>query len=238
MRYFVVPDIHGQNDKLTMLLNSINDLKSQDDCVIFLGDYIDRGHKSFDVIKSIQAFKEQHDNTITLLGNHDVMFYNAVIDISNNINVEEHLKNLLSQSSETLLSFGLDHPIIKSKNPFVIQQDISDHMVSLFNTFKQSDAFTLFKHLILNSDYYIETNDFIFSHSGGVNYLKPEEQSPTQWLWSRDFAKRRFSDKTFVVGHTPIDEDEPKQHGQILMCDTGSVFVNHRPLPLIILEES
>ena len=41
--YYVIPDIHGQYEKLNKLLNKIIDHKQPDDKIVFLGDYVDRG---------------------------------------------------------------------------------------------------------------------------------------------------------------------------------------------------
>lgn len=245
---FVIPDIHGQADKLKKALNThvINHIQN-DDQIIFLGDYIDRGSQSLEVIKIVNQLKTQFPNqVITILGNHDVDFYNHIQSIKPTTNLTQlgdfniAVQSLYATSYETLKSF-------KSFNIDILNayMDISMSSVKLFEALrneiiklKMTDDFKQLSSLILDSVYYYETEKFIFSHSGGVNHLKPEEQSPRQWLWSRDFAKRRFSDKIFVVGHTPV-VDIILKNKQILMCDTGSVFNVFEPsaeLPVVRLE--
>ena len=77
----MIPDIHGQAHKLTPLLIRILEDMNSDDTILFLGDYIDRGKESKEVIEMINNLKEQH-HIITLLGNHDLLFYNAIMDLS------------------------------------------------------------------------------------------------------------------------------------------------------------
>lgn len=242
---FVIPDIHGQADKLTKIIETnIHPHINTNDLIIFLGDYIDRGSQSLDVIKIVNQLKTQYPNqVITLLGNHDVDFYNRIESIKPTMTLTSlgdfniTIQSLYTTSYETLQSFNSFN--IDILNAYM---DVSMSNVKLFESLrneilrlKMSDDFKQFKSLILDSDYYFETENYIFSHSGGVNYLKPEEQSPRQWLWSRDFAKRRFSDKTFVVGHTPVESIIFKNK-QILMCDTGSVFEPSKELPVIRLK--
>ncbi|MFA5626117.1 MAG: metallophosphoesterase [Thiohalomonadaceae bacterium] len=59
-----IGDVHGSYDKLTRLLKKL----PSDADIIFLGDYIDRGDKSYEVLELLM------DSDYTLLrGNHDVM---------------------------------------------------------------------------------------------------------------------------------------------------------------------
>ena len=46
MVMYVVPDIHGEYNKLMTLMGKINEEKRPEDTIVFLGDYIDRGKRS------------------------------------------------------------------------------------------------------------------------------------------------------------------------------------------------
>ena len=50
MVMYVVPDIHGEYNKLMTLMGKINEEKRPEDTIVFLGDYIDRGKRSKDVV--------------------------------------------------------------------------------------------------------------------------------------------------------------------------------------------
>lgn len=243
--YYVIPDIHGQAHKLTPLLIRILEDMNSDDTILFLGDYIDRGKESKEVIEMINNLKEQH-HIITLLGNHDLLFYNAIMDLitSHNEQVLLDTVHLLRKNSlETLQSFDLPVELITTIHDLQLDaftkvngKSLVDLLKSKVNDWMNTKSFKEFQQFILQSEYYHETKDYIFSHSGGVHFLKPDEQSISQWLFSRDFKQRRFCTKTFVVGHTPIDGLEPTLKGQLLFCDTGSVFDKDKPLPFIKIE--
>lgn len=78
MKIFAIGDIHGLYDKLTNLIYTlpIND----DDLLIFLGDYIDRGPDSKKVVDFLIDLKKsrKEELTVFLKGNHEVMFLDYI----------------------------------------------------------------------------------------------------------------------------------------------------------------
>jgi serine/threonine protein phosphatase 1 len=74
-RIFAVGDIHGCFDKLIALMGKI-DIKWGREKLIFLGDYIDRGPDSFEVVEYLIDLKKQHPNIVFLKGNHEEMLEN------------------------------------------------------------------------------------------------------------------------------------------------------------------
>jgi serine/threonine protein phosphatase 1 len=72
-KIFVIGDIHGCLQKVENLMSDIN-IDDQQDTVVFLGDYIDRGPDSFRVVEFILDFKEGKKNVFCLLGNHEDLF--------------------------------------------------------------------------------------------------------------------------------------------------------------------
>lgn len=74
MKTFVIGDIHGCYDEFERLLEIIQgDFKK--DRLILLGDYIDRGEKSLEVVERIINLEEEfgRENIILLKGNHELM---------------------------------------------------------------------------------------------------------------------------------------------------------------------
>ncbi len=69
---FVIADIHGCASTLDQLLKKISP-NSAIDNIIFLGDYIDRGPDSRQVVEKIISLKAQFPRIITLMGNHEQM---------------------------------------------------------------------------------------------------------------------------------------------------------------------
>jgi serine/threonine protein phosphatase 1 len=76
MRTIIIGDIHGCYYTLLNLLEKVN-YDKQNDKLIFVGDYIDRGSNSFEVVEHLIKLQKEvgKDNCICLLGNHEYMAY-------------------------------------------------------------------------------------------------------------------------------------------------------------------
>jgi hypothetical protein len=76
--YIVIGDVHGRMDLLDDLLKQIDEAgiyyanghKEDAHRLVFLGDFIDRGPDSFEVVERVKLLVE-HNNAIALLGNHE-----------------------------------------------------------------------------------------------------------------------------------------------------------------------
>lgn len=69
-RIFAVGDIHGCYRKLTVLIERLP-FNPAEDFLVFLGDYINRGPESRQVIDFLLELKEKVRNIIFLMGNHE-----------------------------------------------------------------------------------------------------------------------------------------------------------------------
>ena len=107
-RLIAIGDIHGEIEKLNNLLDKIKPKKS--DKFIFLGDYIDRGKNSKEVIEKLLALSNIA-NCIFLKGNHEDMILKA--------RTEEDVQNwLLSGGVETFDNYGGYENIFKLHKNF------------------------------------------------------------------------------------------------------------------------
>jgi len=70
---FAIGDIHGCFDKLKNLMDKIN-WDPAEDTLVFMGDYIDRGPESYQVIEYLLGLKKQSENLVFLMGNHEQLF--------------------------------------------------------------------------------------------------------------------------------------------------------------------
>ena len=85
MRTIAISDIHGCYNELKKLLSVIEEkgvYNKEEDKLVFLGDYIDRGKDSRLVIELIRNLQKENNNVIALMGNHEDMLlqYNKGID--------------------------------------------------------------------------------------------------------------------------------------------------------------
>src|SRR6266705_1070470 len=100
MRTLAIGDIHGCNTALVSLLGKVQPLP--EDRIIFLGDYIDNGPSSRQVIETLVELRRS-SSPIFLRGNHEVMILDAR---------ESFLKSDIWQSYgglETLFSYGANY---------------------------------------------------------------------------------------------------------------------------------
>ena len=100
-RLFAVSDIHGCFTTFHELIVKVLDLKRTDQ-LILLGDYIDRGERSKEVIDFIIDLTGKGFNIVTLRGNHEQMLLDAYYD------QEELSLWFLNRGETTLMSFGIN----------------------------------------------------------------------------------------------------------------------------------
>ncbi len=96
MKTYVISDIHGCHKTLVALLDKITLSKS--DFVYFLGDYINKGTQSKQVVDLLIDLKNQGYNITCLKGNHEAMIDDSLL-----------LEDWVGGATETLQSFQIDH---------------------------------------------------------------------------------------------------------------------------------
>ncbi len=77
-KIFAVGDIHGSLDKLKKMLSRLEWSPESGDLLIFLGDYIDRGPESYEVVETLIELSQSSENIVCLLGNHEQMFLDFI----------------------------------------------------------------------------------------------------------------------------------------------------------------
>ncbi len=99
---FAIGDVHGCAYELRQLLNKLP--LTPESTVVFLGDYIDRGGHSKDVVDTILDLQKQC-NVVCLMGNHEAMFFNFL----DNPGTERAGLFIVNGGSATLASYADDH---------------------------------------------------------------------------------------------------------------------------------
>jgi len=208
---YAVGDIHGQCHLLDDLLEQIaRDAQSFDEkkkVLIFVGDYVDRGPRSADVIKRLIEELPDGFKSHCLLGNHEVILLNF-------LDQPELLGRWLSNGGEaTLASYGVRVP--------------DDH-TSLKAATRCRDAFAAAlpkKHLnFLNKlELHVSYGDYLFVHAGVRPGVKLKKQDPKDIVWIRSDFLDSSKDLGAVVihGHTP--GRDPVIRSNRIGIDTGAV---------------
>ncbi|MGD8270634.1 MAG: metallophosphoesterase family protein, partial [Desulfobacterales bacterium] len=96
-RIYAVGDIHGCYDKLLVLMEKM-DIDFESDTLVFLGDYIDRGPQSYEVVAYLADLKQRYANTIFLKGNHEEM-------LEKYLSGEDRITYLVNGGQQTLESY-------------------------------------------------------------------------------------------------------------------------------------
>lgn len=80
VKTFAVGDIHGRYDLFTEAIRRIEEASPSGGTVVFLGDYIDRGSQSQEVVEALMAGPKEPDRWawVCLKGNHESMMVSAV----------------------------------------------------------------------------------------------------------------------------------------------------------------
>jgi serine/threonine protein phosphatase 1 len=197
-RIFAIGDIHGCFDKLCSLMVRIT-FDRRKDTLIFLGDYIDRGPQSMEVIDYLLNLSEMGYQAIFLKGNHEGM----LLDYLDNPDDSNRMIYMFNGGYTTIESYRRR---MKSGESFLLP---AAHM-------------NFFQSLRL----FYETDSHIFVHAGLLPGVPLNEQKEKDLLWIREeFINSSYDfGKTVVFGHTPFQEPVILE-GKIGI-DTGAVYGN------------
>ena len=194
-KIFAIGDIHGCYDQLLALMKKLP-IDFKRDTLVFMGDYIDRGPKSVEVVDFLIKLKKRVPDIIFLKGNHEDM-------LAKYLDGTDRFTYLLNGGQQTLDSY-LRKSVHTGTHPIP-----PAHM-------------EFFKSLRL----FYETEDYIFVHAGLRPKVPMESQETEDMLWIRDkFLHTRYDfGKPVVFGHTPLGE--PLVESNKVGIDTGAVFGN------------
>jgi serine/threonine protein phosphatase 1 len=220
MKIFAIGDTHGEHDLLEEMLEEIMKEIKPEDQIIFLGDYIDRGPKSFEVIETLVDLKMKHDNTIFLMGNHEQMLLRA-------IERGKFDDIMLWQANGGDITVGnyQDHGHLKGMN--FHDQFPKSHLMFLksLRMFYESAAFIFVHAGVLNNKF-----------TPGIDQL--HEMDPDIFLWVRGEFYTQENDmwgKIIIYGHSPFKT--PQVRKWTIGIDTGAALEMGGTLTCIVLPE-
>jgi serine/threonine protein phosphatase 1 len=204
---FAVGDIHGCYDPLCDLLKNIRaaSVTARPE-IIFLGDYIDRGPKSRDVIDLLSSVEMSETfSPVFLKGNHEATLLDFLEDPSVGPSWLQY------GGAETLMSYGVTPPRLKGDEPGWIEASRA-----LRERLPESHL-QFFEKLDLCADRGL----YFFAHAG-IDPDRPiEAQRESDLLWIRDafLNDNRRLERIIVHGHTP--QDAPSKDQRRIGLDLG-----------------
>ena len=209
---YVVGDIHGRNDLLGNLHQKIRaDMAARQDddhsIVVYLGDYVDRGPASREVIERLIDFDIPGASPVFLKGNHE----DAMLGFLDDVDILREWVQYGGQA--TLFSYGVSVDGRMAATPSMLEE-----IQHQFRTLLPSHHRAFLQNLRLSHAF----GDYMFVHAG-INPSWPlEEQHPADLLWIRDEFLRssKYLGKVVVHGHTISKEPEFKPNR--IGIDTGA----------------
>ena len=204
-RILAVGDIHGKFNALKSLWKKLH--VTDDDLVIFLGDYVDRGEGIANVLKWVINQSSARKNFIFLRGNHEQMMLNALTRTDGNRAVW-----LINGGQNTV---------------FALRNLINNKIFTL------NDIVNFAENLPLSYSITIGGRRYFFCHAGVNPKVSLDEQTETYLLWSREEFFVYYEDEPVIItGHSPIkfffdfDANNPRPikipYKNIIMTDTGA----------------
>lgn len=230
-KIYAIGDIHGMSSLLKILLVKLFEEKSLDlsrDKIIFMGDYVDRGPNSAEVIRVIRAFQEIYPNNIVALyGNHEDLMLSAIDTPPQKPNHDLYWHGLedndpwywwiVNGGGETLASFGAE----KLSDFTKIPADVIDWIRNL--KLEHHEHGFHFTHAPLprenrriakSPNAPFSKEEIIWSHPGG-----------DEWGWARPMGNEEDGTPIIgICGHVKAASpkgDKPRVFEHYIYTDTG-----------------
>jgi serine/threonine protein phosphatase 1 len=183
---YAIGDVHGRRDLLEKLVEQIDeDSQSLPEgtkrVLVFLGDYIDRGLQSKDVIDFLLSDRMKAFERVFLMGNHE----EALLRFLNDVNFGKQWVRY--GGAETLYSYGLQPPpnaraAMQSHEAMQAYQRAWDKVWTEFRNRLPEDHLKFYQGL----QHYHVAGDYLFVHAGLRPGEELEKQTVRDMLWIRE----------------------------------------------------
>ena len=205
---WAIGDIHGEYGRLDALLKALP--RTEDDFTVFLGDYIDRGWGSEQVVaRVLDELEAAPDRTVLLWGNHEDMAA-AHFHLGSPTQIDyDEMAWFHNGGVETMASYGVA-------------------MTDMIGAPCPPALAELFTHLRLfwrpPVELFPSLAHVVFVHAGVRPSQQPEDEPAEILLWVREDFLDTFdkSGRLVVHGHTPVKSLNPKPDK--IGIDTGAAY--------------
>lgn len=213
---YVVGDVHGSVDKLDTLLGRIDDDIARhpgvSGKVVFVGDYIDRGEASADVLRFMADVTTAYpDRLVGLIGNHEQMLLDFLSDPTGSAKRWIRYGGL-----QTLASFGVGAGLTTDSRG---AGDLLDAAGDLMEAMGQ-DLVDWISNLPLSWS----SGSLWVVHAGADPSVSMDAQKPKTLMWGAEtFLETERQDGQWVAfGHQPFEA--PFAEAGRIAVDTGAVY--------------
>ena len=174
-RYIAITDIHGELGKLESLLSKLE--TKEDDITVFMGDYIDRGSKSKEVIDCVIDYGKTH-KCVYLIGSHEYAYLHAR-------KREDYFEYLFWNygGPATVKSYG------SFDNIYKIHGEFFDNLKFYYLTDKY-----LFVHAGINPNYSLESQDEKDLVYIRHNFIYPKHNLPQKIIFGHTEFEKPYID--------------------------------------------
>ncbi|MEL6583724.1 MAG: metallophosphoesterase [Pseudomonadota bacterium] len=212
---YAIGDVHGHLEKLRRAHDLIiaDRLRhgADDALVVHLGDLVDRGPQSADVLEYVQTLSSNDNRVVTLLGNHDRLLLWWVRDGREDPRLYPGLsyRSDVIGGAATLLSYDVDPTGPRDE----VLAEARAKVPKTHLNFIATRPLTLSR------------GECFFVHAGIRPGVPLSAQATEDLLWIRDefLYDTRDHGALVVHGHTPV-EVEQMHFGNHLDVDTGAAF--------------
>ncbi len=202
-RTFAIGDIHGDLSALRRVLRKLPKV-SNEDTLVFLGDYVDRGPKSREVVELVREVlpKKIPSKVVALRGNHE----DGWLRVRNGGWPEF----VLPPGNGCLATYRSFKGQAVTDIDMPTQEELAELMQA---TFFSDEVIAWFEQL----PYFYEDEHAIYVHAGLVEGAEDEWLHPSkvkekaQLLWVRTMKFfKEYRGKRVVIGHTSTDHLPPE----------------------------
>lgn len=208
-RAYVIGDIHGRLDLLERLLAKIHDdlerRPAAKTTLVFVGDLIDRGPSSAQVIERLRTYRHPRTRALFLLGNHEEVLLRIL-----NGDPGPIAGWLRFGGAQCLASYGVGADELAGRDSRAVMELVRRSVPSSHVEFLKSFADTC------------RFGDYLFVHAGIRPGVALELQTQSDLRWIRQPFLGHDGSHGFIVvhGHT-ITNGVDEQHNRIGI-DTGA----------------
>lgn len=208
-RVYAIGDVHGRLDLLQGLFKKLEDFDQalppvRDRYIILLGDLVDRGPQSAQVLKFVSTIQKRTNRLMTLMGNHEKLMLGTLDASPGSLRVW-----LRNGGDATFRSFGID-PDTLGDNPIAAADALAQALP------KETAAWL--RKLPLSA----RSGDYVFCHAGIRPGVPIKAQKAEDMLWIREEFLKDERDHGAIIVHGHSIAAEVQIHANRIGIDTGA----------------